>query len=406
MFSTDISTPVLIILGVCLLCAVLGAVVGLRPMRVVARRGRRLARLVQPEQTDGKPVPPVSVIIYTKHSQGDISGFIEELSRQEGVEFEMIVVADHSDDKLHDNTRDAIEGLQAMTEKYPNLKVTFVPRSARDISVRKLAITEGIKLASHDVIVLTDSYISIPSATWLRQMAAPFADAKIDVVIGYNNFTCRDDRGFSRRWRAFWNMTQGAQWFGTALAGHPYRGDSSNLAFRRQAFYDNKGFASTARLQDGEDDLFINEIARPDNTAVVFSPDAMTAKEIPADLYPRLWDRRKERYAFTAPMLHTGAFARQGLLSLTLWLSIFCTALAVVMAWPNLLPGCAALGLLILEFGYVMCVYRRAAKALDSRRLCLSIPLLYLWRPLSHSLYTARYRRGEAAHLASRTGLK
>ncbi len=39
----------------------------------------------------------------------------------------------------------------------------------------------------------------------------------------------------------------------------PYRGASGNIAFRRDKFFDNKGFSSSLNLRSGDDDIFINE---------------------------------------------------------------------------------------------------------------------------------------------------
>ena len=56
------------------------------------------------------------------------------------------------------------------------------------------------------------------------------------------------------------------QYFGMSLAGHPYMGTGRNLAYRKELFFENKGFASHYELASGDDDLFINEVARKANT--------------------------------------------------------------------------------------------------------------------------------------------
>ena len=69
-------------------------------------------------------------------------------------------------------------------------------------------------------------------------------------------------------------MVDGVHWIGDALAGHPWRGNEYNLVYRRDLFFRNKGFSRHLNLRQGDDDIFVKEIATAANTAVELSAES------------------------------------------------------------------------------------------------------------------------------------
>ncbi len=53
-------------------------------------------------------------------------------------------------------------------------------------------------------------------------------------------------------------------------------GIGRNLAYTKTLFFSNKGFASHMHVMSGDDDLFVNENATPDNVGIEIHPDAHT----------------------------------------------------------------------------------------------------------------------------------
>lgn len=380
-FSFDLHPTCLYLLVATLLFALSGAIVGLRHLRIVARAGRRMPD----DMPSDNGLPGISVIVYAHNAEDHIEAFLKELLQQDHPKFEVIVVNDAS----IDNTSEIVDN---MLESDPRLYLTFVSDTAKNISHRKLAYTIGLRAAHHPVALLTASNITIPSQSWLRLMAAPFADKDIEVGIGSAYIPASTDTGAGRFWRSFDTLSTESRWLGAALGRAPYRGTAYNLAFRPDTFFKHKGFASTNRFQGGEDDIFINEISTPENTAVVFRPEAMVAINLPPEEYPRLWKRSKERYTFTARYLHTAALRTQGFLSLCVWGALACAASAALLGLPNLVPACVALLMLLLMWGDQICVYRRAAKAMRQTRLWWSVPFLWLVRPIANACYRAGFQ--------------
>lgn len=379
-FDLSVWTVILlIIVFVALLCA---CVIGLAPMRVVARK---MKTLKTPEYSDDESLPPLSVVVHAQNDEEHIGNFLRELMKQDYPEYEVIVVNDNS----IDNTKEVVETVAA---EEPRMKVTFVPDSAINVSRRKAAFTLGMKAASNDVVLLTSSNIDIPSPSWLRLMAAPFINKNIEICIGRSHIDPATDTNRYNTLRAFDDMLTLSQWIGYALSGKPYRGDRYNLALRRDIFFDNKGFASTNRFQTGEDDIFVNEIVTPSNAALVFYPESTPEVRIAGTQYPRLWLRSKERYDFTSRYLNTTAFRMQALHSALLWLALLSTAALVLIACPNLFPASVALLLWLLTWAYQICVYRRASAAMGTYGLKLLVPLYWLLRPLRSGYYRLKFR--------------
>ena len=132
-FNFDISIPVAVLLVCCFVTALTAAMVGLRPMRKVARVGHRAT---SPERIEDEALPSLSVIVYAKNAEEHIESFLTELLRQDYTEYEVIVVNDAS----IDNTSEIVEN---MMEKHGHLRYTFVPDSSINVSRRKAAYTRS-----------------------------------------------------------------------------------------------------------------------------------------------------------------------------------------------------------------------------------------------------------------------
>jgi len=87
------------------------------------------------------------------------------------------------------------------------------------------------------------------------------------------------------------------QYFSYALAGNTYMGVGRNLAYRKNLFFQNKGFSSINNIPSGDDDLFINKVATKKNTAIVLDPDTFTFSK-PKPTW-REWMRQKNRHYTT-----------------------------------------------------------------------------------------------------------
>ncbi|NVO09003.1 MAG: glycosyltransferase [Bacteroidales bacterium] len=234
------------------------------------------------------PNIPISVIICARDEEENLLSFLPSVMEQEYPDFEVVVVNDCSSDNSEYT-------LEALAKKYPNLRVTTIKQDEKFTHNKKLALTVGIKAAKNNWLVLTDADCKPDSKKWLSTMAAGFSDS-CEIVLGYGGFF--EGKGFLNKLIRFDGLFIAMQYFGFALNGRPYMGVGRNLAYRKDLFFKNKGFASHAHLCSGDDDLFINEVAKKSNTRVEFRPEAHT-KTIPRNSYKR-WVIQKRRHITTS----------------------------------------------------------------------------------------------------------
>ena len=394
----------IIFLSVALLIAVIGVCVFLRPWRTVAAY-----REPEPSDSDGAALPGVSVVTYALRDTENLSDYLDIILRQDYPDFEVIVVCDAT-----------AEATATISEKFAdvgNLHITFIPPGSHSLSRRKLAQTVGIKAASKDVVVITSTSVTPQSDEWLRRLATPLADPDTSLSLGYIHYRFDDFHGAGRWYRQFDSLLTSAQWLDSAISGHPYRGDGFNLAFRRHLFFDNKGYASSITYMDGDDDIFIHEIASTGGCAVTLDPDSIVESH-PGREANRLHDSMKARYMFTRRHLPALPFLIASMAEWTNWLLlILCALLSTCAAifLPHIYDpapdhtrmlagvmsaGAALICILIALAFYIseIIIYRRLANRLGAVRLFWAVVPFMLWRPFGNLIFRFRRRSSRRAH--------
>ena len=203
-------------------------------------------------------LPPVSVIICAREECENLRRNLKAVLEQDYPQFEVIVINDGNTDESEDY-------LTLLEEKYPHLYHSFVPDSSRYISRKKLAATLGVKASKYDWLVFTEASCCPQSNQWLRLLARNFT-SRTQVVLGYSGY--ERGKGWLHKRVAFDNLFTSMRYLGFALAGSPYMGIGRNLAYRKELFYEHKGFSAHLNLQRGDDDLFVNHVATAENTRV------------------------------------------------------------------------------------------------------------------------------------------
>ena len=117
-----------------------------------------------------------------------------------------------------------------------------------------------------------------------------------EVVLGYGTY--RKTVGFLNQLIRYDAFLIAMQYLSFALAGKPYMGVGRNLSYKRELFYRAKGFTAHYKLKSGDDDLFINRVARKSNTKIQVSPEAHTISTAKTSLIQ--WIFQKRRHYTTA----------------------------------------------------------------------------------------------------------
>ena len=213
---------------------------------------------------------PVSVIVCIKNTSGDLFRFLPNILEQEYPEFEVIVVTDGISDTDE-------EALTRLKNHYSNLYSTHVPKDTRNVSRKKLALTLGIKAAKYDKLLFTEPDSRIRTEQWISLMARRFSDKK-SIVLGFS--AIEKIKGVSQKYRAYDYFFSNLQIISFALFNRPYAGNGRNMAYTKEHFIEQKGFVKHRILKQGEDDLFVGEIATGENTAVELSAQSVTFAKI------------------------------------------------------------------------------------------------------------------------------
>lgn len=280
MLHFDINTPILI----ALITFGLGFVLQLFYWLVLFSRLAFYKNAISPHQE----LPPVSVVICARNEYHHLVKHLPRVLEQDYPVFEVVVVNDCSNDETADWLDD-----QARLHKH--LKVVQMRQSLNFFQGKKFPLSMGIKSARHEWLLLTDADCQPESNHWLRNMASAYT-TDTDLVLGYGAY--KQKPGILNMLIRFDTLHIGMQYLSMALAGNPYMGVGRNLSYRKSVFIHNKGFTAHYKIPSGDDDLFVSQIARKKNTAIVINEGARTLSE--PHTFFGAWFRQKKRHLSTA----------------------------------------------------------------------------------------------------------
>jgi glycosyltransferase involved in cell wall biosynthesis len=280
------------------------------------------------KQAAGESVKqPVSVIICARNEEENLRNFLPAVLEQDYPDFEVIVVNDCSEDSSYDV-------LGGYLKQYPNLRVSNVNKDPKFTHNKKFAQFIGIKAAKNEILLFTDADCQPESDKWLETMTSHF-DTDTTFVLGYGGYL--KEKGLLNKYIRYDTMTIAMQYLGMAIRGLPYMGVGRNLAYRRSAFFTNKGFGNYSHIASGDDDLFVNANATVKNTRVEFSKGTHT-RSVPCKGLTE-WMTQKKRHLTTAPYykLRDKILLLSELLTRIIFYTAFILLLSFSFLWPFVL---------------------------------------------------------------------
>lgn len=245
--------------------------------------------------------PPVSVVICARNEADNLSRNLPAFLLQDYPDYEVIVVNDCSTDHTE-------EVLMNLKTRFQNLRFTTIPQDRKFTHGKKLAVTVGIKSAANELLLFSDADCYPESDQWIRNLASHFSAGK-ELVLGVGKYQRR--KGLMNLLVRYETLFTAMQYISFALKGYPYMGVGRNLAYKKELFFRHKGFASHLKVLSGDDDLFVNEAANSENTAVEFSAESFTISEAPKT--PRAWFKQKKRHLSTGKYYKFSSKFRLGL---------------------------------------------------------------------------------------------
>lgn len=368
-FPVDLGWPEMALLAVAWAMLLLG----IWPLSVLKRPRRRQQKLEEGIKAPSGGWPGVSVVVYSRDEASSLEQLLERLFAQEyDGKFEIIVSSDGCNNAIEDLVK-------RMTPRFHDMRITFVPDEARSLSRRKMAFTLGVKAAKYDIVVLTYADSIINSTQWIASIASLFEPEK-DVVIGPAIPKKLYGRGLPRMMRRLDIELTTLTWISSALRGKAFRGEGHNLAFRKQIFFDHKGYARTLNLHYGDDDLFVDEISDKNNTAVNIRPEGLVKIDWHSPKH-MMRDESAHRL-YTTRRLGRGARALTSLLIWTTWLNFIASAAVAALRYDNWLVVSVAALAFVLNWILVSVNLSRAGKFLRLRMPLAWLYLSLMLRPL------------------------
>ena len=306
---------------------------------------------------------PLTVIIAARNEFKNLQKNLRSILEQDYPNFEVLVVNDCSWD-------DSQKFLEEMQEQYKHLHVSQLFEQEKYPTGKKFAITIGVKAAKNDVLIFTDADCVPSSNQWLRHIQSRVEGGK-EIVLGYSPY--QKEKGFLNLYIRFETFMTALFYLGMALKKSAFMGVGRNLAYRKELFFRNKGFANHQHIMSGDDDLFVNETATKNNVAIEIDEESFVFTEPKKDF--ESWSRQKSRHMTTGKFYKTKDKVMLGIYYSSLFLfyaSITAALIFNINTWPIIL------GVYLLRLISQEIIFYLAAKKLKCTSIVFAIPLLDL----------------------------
>ena len=165
--------------------------------------------------------------------------------------------------------------------------------------------------------------------------------------------------------------------------------DSANLAYRKDLFFDNKGFCETLNLNYGDDDIFISEIARDHIVTVDLTPDSIVT--LHEDTPARIYDLERSSRSFTQSKLRRIPFILSGFQDLLWWIWLIASVAGIICTLPSLMGAVCILLIAAVLIIPVSVKWRKAARVLSLPAHTSILTFLSLANPIISLRYKMQF---------------
>ncbi len=330
--------------------------------------------------TEDQPDRPFSVVIAAKNEEQNLEKNIKLwLSQQYHSPFEVIVVNDRSSDK-------SLDILNEYAEAFSHFKFVNIWQDNNQTNGKMLAITLGIKAATHPNILLTDADCEPASDFWLQNIAQGYQKPGVEMVIGYGKIA--EKKSLLSYFIQYDTAITAINYFGFHLAKMTYMGVGRNLSYTKTLFFRHKGFSRLHQTSFGDDDLFVARNATKTNVNLCIAPQAHTISEPQANWND--WFVQKKRHLITGK-----SYMRSHLFWLSVgyfsFIALLCGLCAAVFYFTQQqnwvqLQICGGAGLVVLCARWL--VVSLAATKLTEGRVLVLLPILDVVYPFFQLIWS------------------
>jgi len=191
---------------------------------------------------------PLSVIVPFRNEEKMLPMLIDSLKAQSHTSFEVIFINDHSED----------ESLKVLDQALQDVPFDFQIHSLEAPFGKKEAITIGVALATHDLILTTDADC-FATPNWLTEMSSPFNEQRLQMLVGPVGLVGE----------SFWQKMQSIEFSSLIGTGGallrlkaPVMANGANLAYRKDVFEAVSAFEGIEGTPSGDDELLMNKVSK------------------------------------------------------------------------------------------------------------------------------------------------
>lgn len=223
--------------------------------------------------------PKVSVVVAARNEEDTLAGLLDNLMEQTYPDeaFEIVLVNDNSIDRT-------AEIIESYKERLPNLRMVNLDALPAGWAGKKWAVSQGIKHAEGEIILLTDADC-LPPPTWIATIIQPFTDENVAVVAAPTPLE-KHPRTLLSEMLMLDSLALEALNVGGVGQGLTITACGRNMAYRKQIFEDVDGYAGLENLFCGDDDLLMQKMVALGHgrLAVNPNPDCLVPSPPPPDL--------------------------------------------------------------------------------------------------------------------------
>lgn len=265
---------------------------------------------------------PISIIVCAKNEEENIKKYFPTLTTQNYPDYEIVLIDDASSDET-------LELFESYEKQFANVKLVKVQNNEAFWGNKKYALTLGIKAAKNEFLVFTNADCYPASKDWLLAISGQFTKDK-SIILGYGGYEKVKNSLLNKIIR-FDALLYATQYFSWAKIGKPYTGVGRNLAYKKEAFFNVRGFQDHIKVRAGADDLFVNQAATKKNTAIVYTPDSFTYSAAKKSF--KSWMEQKSKLRSTRKFYNGFDKFQLGLFSLSQFLFIVLAVLLLAFQY-------------------------------------------------------------------------
>ena len=313
---------------------------------------------------DSANLPPLSIVLTPFDDTSSLQDNLPAFLRQNyPAGYQVVVVIEDGDHEAEEVIAQTISEHQAEnTTSYSQLYVTYIPKSSRYLSRKKLAITLGIKAVKTEWVVLTEVTCHPATEKWLESMASHCTD-DINMVKGYSKY-----HEVSPAFERYDHINSAYYLMREDIRNIAYRSESYNLIIRKSDFMTQDGFLGNLHLMRGEYDFIVNKFAQKGKTALAIDSDSWLIDDQP------LRKSRKDHHIFyMETRRHLARCTMHRLLfvldqiALHSYILLFIAAIILQVIKTNLVFGIAMLVSIITWHTLRFIILRRGLRNFDEQ---------------------------------------